>query len=131
MFSAFEWMMALRYLKSRRGDGFISVIASFSLIGITLGVAVLIIVMSVMNGFRAELLSRILGLNGHMVVAGYSGELADYDDWAQRILAIDGITGVTPIIEGQAMASNKGFARGAIVRGVNADVVRNHPYIGA
>lgn len=80
MISSFEWMVALRYLRSRRSDGFISVIAGFSLVGICLGVAVLIIVMSVMNGFREELMSRILGLNGHVVVQGYGGQLRDYDD---------------------------------------------------
>ena len=78
MFSTFEWMMAMRYLRARRQEGFISVIAGFSFVGIMLGVATLIIVMSVMNGFRTELLSHILGLNGHMFVRGVAGYITDY-----------------------------------------------------
>ena len=76
MFSAFEWMVAGRYLRARRQEGFVSVIAGFSFLGIALGVAALIIVMAVMNGFRHELLSRILGVNGHITVYGIDGELA-------------------------------------------------------
>ena len=79
MFSAFERMVAFRYLRARRREGFISIIAWFSLLGIALGVATLIIVMSVMNGFRAELMGRILGLNGHMVVQSYTGGLPGYN----------------------------------------------------
>ena len=80
MFSAFEWMVALRYLRARRQEGFISVIAWFSLIGIALGVATLIIVMSVMNGFRQELLTRILGVNGHLSIYGVEHYINDYDN---------------------------------------------------
>ncbi|MCG8506636.1 MAG: lipoprotein-releasing system transmembrane subunit, LolC/LolE family, partial [Sphingomonadales bacterium] len=77
--SPFEWMVALRYLRARRSDGFISIIAAFALAGIALGVAVIIIVMAVMNGFREELLNKILGLNGHASIVGYAGELYDYE----------------------------------------------------
>ena len=84
-FGAFEWLLAMRYLRARRREGFISVIAGFSFAGILLGVATLIIVMSVMNGFRTELLSKILGLNGHMFVRGVGTHVMNYDDMAGRI----------------------------------------------
>ena len=118
MFSRFEWMMAFRYLRARRQEGFISVIAWFSLLGIALGVATLIIVMSVMNGFRAELLSRILGINGHLTVAGMSGRLEDFDSVLAKVAKVPGVTAVTPMIEGQVMASAGSAARGAVVRGM-------------
>lgn len=119
MFSAFEWMLALRYLRARRQEGFISVIAWFSLLGIALGVATLIIVMSVMNGFRQELLSRILGINGHLSVASYSQVLTDYETLAEKIESIPGVVGVSPLIEGQVMASANGVAQGAVIRGIS------------
>ncbi len=108
----------MRYLRARRQEGFISVIAWFSLLGISLGVATLIIVMSVMNGFREELLSRILGLNGHLSVQGQHRNLQDFDDLAGKIKAVDGVASVTPLIEGQVMATAGGVAQGALVRGV-------------
>ncbi len=111
--------MAARYLRARRREGFISVIAWFSLIGIALGVATLIIVMSVMNGFRTELLDRILGLNGHVVVQAYGTPIKDYEQLADRVAAQDGIVQVTPMIERQVMATAKGRALGAIVRGLS------------
>ena len=91
MFSSFEWGVAFRYLKARRSDRFISVIAGFSLIGICLGVMVLIVVMAVMNGFRHELLDRVLGLNGHAIIVGYNGELLDYDALTEEIRAVPGV----------------------------------------
>ena len=125
MFSAFEWMMALRYLRARRQEGFISVIAWFSLLGIALGVATLIIVMSVMNGFRQELLGRILGLNGHLSVQGQFNELKDFDAIAQRVRGLEGIVSVTPLVEGQVMATGRGTAQGALVRGIRpSDLAR-------
>lgn len=117
MFSAFEWMMAMRYLRARRQEGFISVIAWFSLLGIALGVATLIIVMSVMNGFREELLNRILGINGHLSIYGQSEKLTDFDKFADQIRGVEGVTLVTPIIEGQVMASSQNGASGVVVRG--------------
>src|SRR5689334_25146905 len=105
MFSAFERLVAMRYLRARRQEGFISVIAIFSLLGIALGVATLIIVMSVMNGFRAELLGRILGLNGHLGVYGVSGSLPDYGAIAKEVRAVPGIVDVVPLVEAQVMAS--------------------------
>ena len=120
MFSAFEWMMAMRYLRARRQEGFISVIAWFSLLGIALGVATLIIVMSVMNGFREELLSRILGLNGHLSVYGETYKMTDFDPLAEKVRGVSGVVTVTPIVEGQVMATAKGAAKGAVVRGLRA-----------
>ncbi len=119
IFSPFERMVAGRYLRARREEGFISVIAGFSLLGIALGVATLIIVMSVMNGFRAELMARILGLNGHIgVYSADRGPLRDFDVLAGRIRGLDGVLSVTPIVEGQVMATANGVAGGALVRGI-------------
>ena len=121
MFSRFEWMVAMRYLRARRQEGFISVIAWFSLLGIGLGVATLIIVMSVMNGFRVELLSRILGLNGHLSVYGQANQIADFDEVAAKAKQVKGVVGVTPIVEGQVMITAGGNARGAVVRGLRRE----------
>ena len=121
MFGGFERMVALRYLRSRRREGFISVIAWFSLLGICLGVGTLIIVMSVMNGFRIELLSRILGLNGHVTVYGREGPMTGYGDLAVRIRDIAGVVTVTPQLQGQVMAMANGRAAGALVRGIRLD----------
>ena len=100
-FSAVESLLAFRYVRARRAEGFISVIAWFSLAGITLGVATLIVVMSVMNGFRAELVGRILGLNGHVsVYANDVGGIADYDELALKIAEMPNVIAVTPQIEG-------------------------------
>ena len=124
MFNALEWSIAARYLRARRRDGFISIIAWFSLIGIALGVATLIIVMSVMNGFRIELLNRVLGLNGHLVAQSSSGNMSDYGRIADEILAIPGVIDAAPLIEGQVMATSRGQARGAMVRGIRAADLR-------
>jgi len=121
VFGSFERMVALRYLRSRRQDGFISVIAWFSLLGICLGVGTLIIVMSVMNGFRIELLSRVLGLNGHVTVYADHGPMPDYGDVVQRIRAVPGVVTVTPQLQGQVMAMANGRASGALVRGMTGD----------
>ncbi len=121
MFSAFEWMMAARYLRARRQEGFISVIAWFSLMGIALGVATLIIVMSVMNGFRQELMSRILGLNGHLHIYASGPSITDFDGLAAKVRGVDGVRIVVPMIEGQVMATSQGNARGAMVRGLRME----------
>src|SRR5215467_11952082 len=91
-FSGFEWMVAARYLRARRTESFVSVISGFSLVGIALGVATLIIVMSVMNGFRHELLGRILGLQGHVIVQGLGGGLPDFDRIAARVAKVPNVT---------------------------------------
>ena len=108
----------MRYLRPRRKEGLISVIAIISLVGILLGVATLIIVMAVMNGFREELLDRILGINGHLSVYGQERRLTGYDPMAKVVRAVPGVTRVTPMIEGQVMVTANGVAQGAVVRGL-------------
>lgn len=121
-FSGFERMVAWRYLRARRKEAFISVIAGFSFIGIMLGVATLIIVMAVMNGFRTELVSRILGINGHMVVQAVDQPLSDYAGLAERFAAVPGVTMALPLVEGQTLASGReGAGTGALVRGIRPD----------
>ena len=118
-FSPFEWMLAGRYLRARRKEGFISVIAGFSFLGIMLGVATLIIVMAVMNGFRHDLFEKIMGLNGHVIVTKIADRFEDYADVARRIEAVPGVVSVLPIIEGQVMVSSAVQALGGLVRGVD------------
>jgi lipoprotein-releasing system permease protein len=129
-FSAFEWMLSLRYLRARRKEGFISVIAGFSFLGILLGVATLIIVMAVMNGFRKELLSKILGLNGHALVQPIESPLTDFAAVAERIAGIKGVTLAVPLVEGQALASSPFHAGGVLVRGVREQDLKRLPAIG-
>jgi lipoprotein-releasing system permease protein len=124
IFGPFELMVAFRYLRARRQEGFVSVIAIFSLLGIALGVATLIIVMSVMNGFRAELIGRILGLNGHLAVYGETAQLKDFDAAAAKVRQIPGVVSATPLVEGQVMATSEGGAAGALVRGIRPDDIR-------
>ncbi|ACM36247.1 MULTISPECIES: lipoprotein-releasing ABC transporter permease subunit [Rhizobium/Agrobacterium group] len=121
-FSAFERMVAWRYLRARRKEAVISVIAGFSFVGIMLGVATLIIVMAVMNGFRTELISRILGINGHMIVQPVDSPFTDFADLAKKFSAVPGVTMALPLVEGQTLASGKGGAgTGALVRGIRPD----------
>ena len=119
-FAPFEWMLSLRYLRSRRREGFISVIAGFSFLGIMLGVATLIIVMAVMNGFRKELLDKILGLNGHLLVQPIESPLTDWEVVSDRISKVPGIRLAAPIVEGQALASSPFNAAGVLVRGIRS-----------
>lgn len=128
-FSPVERMLATRYMRARRAEGFISVIAWFSLAGITLGVATLIIVMSVMNGFRAELVDRILGLNGHIAIYSTEGNgIKNYDDLALSITEMPGIIAITPQIEGQVMATKNAVSLGAVIRGVRwSDLAARKP----
>jgi lipoprotein-releasing system permease protein len=128
-FSTFEWMLSLRYLRARRKEGFISVIAGFSFLGIMLGVATLIIVMAVMNGFRKELLDKILGLNGHILVQPIDAPLTDFSAVAERISRIPGITLAAPIVEGQALASSPFQASGVLVRGLRSSELSKLPSI--
>lgn len=121
--------MALRYLRARRQEGFISVIAWFSLMGIALGVATLIIVMAVMNGFRQELLTRILGLNGHLSVQGQFSQLRDFDPIADKLRQVRGVVSVTPLVEGQVMVTARGAAQGALVRGIRPSDLKRRPMV--
>ncbi len=124
-FSAYEWMLSLRYLRARRKEGFISVIAGFSFLGIMLGVATLIIVMAVMNGFRQELLTKILGLNGHLLIQPLESPLTDYAAVADRVAKVPGIYLAAPLVEGQALASSPFNASGVVVRGMRgADLAK-------
>ncbi|MEP9366928.1 lipoprotein-releasing ABC transporter permease subunit [Xanthobacter sp. VNH20] len=128
-FSAFEWMLSLRYLRARRKEGFISVIAGFSFLGIVLGVATLIIVMAVMNGFRQELLGKILGLNGHLLVQPLETPLTDYIAVADRIAKLNGVRLAVPLVEGQALASSPYNASGVLARGLSEKDLRGLPSI--
>ena len=103
--AAFERLVAWRYLRSRRKEAFISVIAIIAFAGIMLGVATLIVVMAVMNGFRAELLVRILGVNGHIVLTPIDNPLEDYAQIATRISGVKGVKYAIPFIDGQVLAS--------------------------
>jgi len=124
-FAPFEWMLSLRYLRARRKEGFISVIAGFSFLGIMLGVATLIIVMAVMNGFRQELLDKILGLNGHLLIQPLERPLTDWAAVADRVSKVPGVRLAAPIVEGQALASSPFNASGVLVRGIRgADLAK-------
>lgn len=121
LFSPFERMIAWRYLRARRQEGFISVIAWFSFLGIMLGVATLIIVMAVMNGFRYELLGRILGINGHIGVYSNTGLMLDFDPLKEKILTIPGVVSVNPLVERQVMMTAGQAARGVLVHGMRLE----------
>jgi lipoprotein-releasing system permease protein len=120
-----EFFVAKRYLRAKRAESFISVISTFSLVGIALGVATLIIVMSVMNGFRHELVGRILGLNGHITIFAEQGAMDDYAYAAEQVKGIEGVVYVTPLIEGQALITRQGEASGVMVRGLSADDIKS------
>jgi lipoprotein-releasing system permease protein len=121
-FAPFEWMLAWRYLRAKRAESFISIISVISLVGIALGVATLIIVMAVMNGFRHDLMGRILGLNGHIVVQGYRGVgIADYDAMAKRVAKIPGVLHVAPLVTGFAAVEANGIPTGVQVRGMRRE----------
>ena len=119
-FAAFEWMLALRYLRPRRKRASGLVIALFSFLGIMIGVATLIIVMAVMNGFREQLIDKILGLNGHLILQPMDTKLTDYAEVAARIAKVPGVMAAVPLVEGQALASGPSTSNGALVRGVRA-----------
>ena len=114
-------MIALRYLRPKRKEAFVSVISIISLVGIALGVATLIIVMAVMNGFRHDLLSRILGFQGHITVQGDYTTIANYDAVAARVRAVPGVVSVTPTVDGQVMATSRGISNGVQVRGITPE----------
>lgn len=120
MFSPFERLIAFRYLRARKQEGFVSVIAGFSFFGIMLGVATLIIVMSVMNGFRQELFTRILGLNGHMNVYVAGSSINDYKVLKTKVEKANGIQSAVPVIEGQGLLNVDGVSSGVLVRGMTS-----------
>jgi len=120
-------MIAGRYLRSRRRETFISVIAGFSFAGIMLGVATLIVVMAVMNGFRSQLFDKILGLNGHVIVQPMDSPLSDYAGVAQRIAGVSGVVSAIPLVEGQALASGENASSGVLVRGIRDEDMSRIP----
>ncbi|MBB2202828.1 lipoprotein-releasing ABC transporter permease subunit [Gluconacetobacter tumulisoli] len=125
MFGPFERAVAGRYLRARKGERFVSVIAIFSLIGIALGVATLIIVMSVMNGFKADLMGRILGLNGDLSVFGLTRTIQNYDDLAATVRQVPGVVTATPLIEEQVLLNSGSYNAGGLVRGMTAQGLRD------
>ena len=129
LFAPFEVMVALRYLRARRERSFISVIAAFSFLGIMLGVATLIVVMSVMNGFRAELLDKIVGINGHIFVQAIDTPLTDFDAVDERIAKVAGVKLVIPMIEGAAGVSSPYNQSGALIRGIREADLKKLPGI--
>ena len=129
LFSPFERMVAMRYLRARRQEGFISVIGWFSLIGIALGVATLIIVMSVMNGFRHDLFQRVIGLNGHMNIYAMQGTLSDYQSILDRVSRVPDVVSVSPTVEAQGLVTKDGVASGVFVRGVMPEAIRQRATI--
>jgi len=128
-FSRFEWIIAGRYLRPTRKEGFVSIISILSLLGIAVGVAALIIVMAVMNGFRHDLLERILGLRGHIMVQGVTGALPDFDAVATHVRTVPGVTRVAPIVEGQVMATSNGASTGVLIHGVRRSDLANVPVV--
>ncbi len=119
MFGAFERAIAGRYLRARRGERFVSVIAIFSLVGIALGVATLIIVMSVMNGFKADLMSRILGLNGDLSIYGAGATISDYESVTRTVRTVPNVVSATPMVEGQVLLNNGGYSAAGLVHGLS------------
>ena len=128
-FSPFEWMIALRYLRARRAQGFVSVIAGFSFVGIMLGVATLIVVMSVMNGFHIELMNKIIGINGHVFLQGVERPLDDYDEVTERLRKVKGVTLALPMVESAAGVSSPYQQTGALVRGIREADIKKLPGI--
>ena len=123
----YERMIAKRYLLPGKGEGFIFLVASISTVAVMLGVAALIIVMSVMNGFRAELFDKIVGLNGHAMVQGYGGRLPDWRQIVEEARATPGVTSATPLIEQPLMASSNGRVEGVLLRGMRTQDIRDNP----
>jgi lipoprotein-releasing system permease protein len=124
--SPYERMIARRYLLPGKGEGFIFLVASISLVAVMLGVAALVIVMSVMNGFRAELFEKIVGLNGHAVIQGYGGRLPDWREIMAQAQRTQGVTSATPLIEQPLMASHEGRVEGILVRGMRVEDIRDN-----
>lgn len=126
-FAPFEWLVAFRYLRARKAQRSISVIAGFSFLGIVLGVAALIVVMSVMNGFRHDLMEKMIGLNGHMFLQGVETPLTDYEAVTERVSKVPGVTLALPLVEGQAFASSPYGSSGVLVRGIKANDLMRLP----
>ena len=126
-FNSLEWQLAGRYLRARRRESFISIIAIISFLGIMLGVATLIVVMAVMNGFRADLLDRILGVSGHVVVRPWNGQFEDRAAAVARLQKLPSVVLATPLVDGQAMMSSGQAVRGVVLRGMSIDALKRLP----
>ncbi|OIN86417.1 MAG: multidrug ABC transporter substrate-binding protein [Alphaproteobacteria bacterium CG1_02_46_17] len=131
MYSQFEIMMAMRYLRARKAEGFVSVIAAFSFIGIMIGVATLIIVMSVMNGFHIQLVDRIVGLNGHLNVFVTGGPIQNYQSLLNDLERVDGVVSAAPVVEGQVLVTSHGQATGAMARGFTQEYFSHKPLLSS
>jgi lipoprotein-releasing system permease protein len=127
MLSSYERMLARRYLLPGKGEAFITIVATFSLVAVTIGVMALIVITSVMNGFRAELFDKFVGLNGHAVVQGYNGRLDTWQQVMAQAKATPGVTSATPLIEQPLMASFNGRVKGILARGMRVDDIRGNP----
>jgi lipoprotein-releasing system permease protein len=127
--SRYERMIARRYLLPGKGEAFIALVASISLVAVMLGVAALVIVMSVMNGFRAELFDKVVGLNGHAVIQGYGGRLPGWRDVLEEARKTPGVTEATPLIEQPLMASYEGRVEGVLARGMRVEDIRDNPVL--
>ena len=131
MFRNYEWKVALKYLSVRGHDGFVTVIALFSLFGIFLGVGALVVTMSVMGGFREELLGKVIGFNGHVLYQPFGGKMSDYDAAAAEVSTVKNVVRVRPILEGQAMAMMGDYGTFALVRGIKAEDIRSQDLIAS
>lgn len=131
MFKGYEWKVALKYLSVKGHDGFVTVIALFSLFGIFLGVGALVVTMSVMGGFREELLGKVIGFNGHMLYQPFGGKMENYDAAATELSTVNNIVRVRPILEGQAMAMMGDYGTFALVRGIKAEDIRSQDLISS
>ncbi len=129
--SRYERMIARRYLMPGKGEGFIFLVASISLVAVMLGVAALIIVMSVMNGFRAELFDKVVGLNGHAVIQGYGGRLENWRPILEQAQRTPGVTSATALIEQPLMASNSGRVEAILLRGMTPDEIASNPTLNS
>ena len=125
MFSKVEWLIAGRYIRTKKSEGFISVVAWFSLLGIMLGVGTLIIVLSVQNGLRAELVKSLLGFKGHIAIVSNEDKIFDYDKFISSIRSIANVAYVDPIIEGQLLASLNNRSEGVLARGIKKENIEN------
>ncbi len=130
MFSTLERFISLRYLRAKKAEGFISVIAGFSFVGIALGVATLIVVMAVMNGFRDELIKRVLGVDGHVAVVAPAGQgIQNYEDLRQRLAKDEDVISVIPMVEGQVMVTSRAASVGALARGISREDLKQKPLL--
>ena len=129
MFKKFEIKIAFRYLRSKRKEGFISLTSAFSFLGIMLGVATLIVVMAVMNGFHAELLKRILGINAHISIIHKTGNIKEYKKYSEYLSHLSGVHSASPIIQGQVLATANDKHSGVMVRGINLKDIKNKSLI--